>query len=137
MAGLAAAALVALAAGERAESHAVLVRSAPVARAVVLTDAPARVQLWFSEGLEPAFSGLSVWSKAGAQVDRRDAGVGPDDPRMLSVTLPPIEPGLYTVRYRVLSVDGHVAEGSFTFTVASSRSRPTGSSDTPRGRSAR
>jgi methionine-rich copper-binding protein CopC len=133
MAGLAAA-LIALAGAERAECHAVLVKSTPAARARLET-APARVELWFSEGLEPAFSSLSVWSEAGARVDRGDAGVGPDDPRRLSVTLVPIEPGRYTVRFRVLSVDGHVAEGRFTFAVAPSR--PTGSSDTPRGRSAR
>lgn len=136
MAGLAAAALLVLAAGQRAEPHAVLVRSTPVARAT-LGSAPARIQLWFSEGLEPAFSSLSVWSEAGAQVDRGDAGVAPDNPRRLAVTLAPVEPGRYTVRYRVLSVDGHVAEGRFTFTVAPPGSRPTGSSDTPRGRSGR
>jgi methionine-rich copper-binding protein CopC len=31
--------------------------------------------------------------------------------------LPPISPGTYTVRYRVLSVDGHVVEAAFSFTV--------------------
>jgi methionine-rich copper-binding protein CopC len=75
------------------------------------------VELWFSERLEPAFSTLSVWSAAGAQVDRQDAAVGSDDARRLSVTLADLEPGVYTVRFRVLSVDGHVVESSFTFTV--------------------
>ena len=43
--------------------------------------------------------------------------VGPDDPRKLSVTLPALGPGQYAVRYRVLSVDGHVVESSFVFSV--------------------
>ena len=99
-----------------AEAHAVLVRSIPGARSL-LSVPPERVQLWFSERLEPAFSSVSVWSASGAQVDRRDARVSPDDPKQLSVTLPTIEPGTYTVRCRVLSVDGHVVEASFAFTV--------------------
>ena len=99
-----------------AESHAVLVKSAPAARAV-LSRPPGRVQLWFSERLEPAFSGMTVWSASGTQVDKRDAAVSSDDPKQLSVTLGALEPGIYTVRCRVLSVDGHVVEASFPFTI--------------------
>lgn len=97
-----------------AESHAVLVRSIPPARAV-LSRPPDRVELWFSERLEPAFSSASVWSASGAQVDRQDVRLRPDDPKRLSLALPALEPGTYTVRFRVLSVDGHVAEASFPF----------------------
>jgi methionine-rich copper-binding protein CopC len=99
-----------------ADSHPVLVRSNPAARAV-LSRPPARVQLWFSEPLEPAFSTAGVWSASGAQVDARDARVDPDDPRQLSVTLSTVAPGTYTVRCRVLSVDGHIVEAAFGFTV--------------------
>src|SRR5215471_9248814 len=84
------------------ESHAVLVKSSPAARAV-LTRPPIRVQLWFSERLEPAFSSASVWSAAGNQVDKRDARVSPDDPKELSVSLGTVEAGTYTVRCRILS----------------------------------
>ena len=98
------------------DAHAVLVRSAPAARATLST-APDRVQLWFNERLEPAFSSASVWSAAGVQVDRQDARVGPDDPKRLSVTLAPLKAGAYTIRYRVLSVDGHVVDSSFSFTI--------------------
>src|SRR5262245_16321758 len=100
------------------ESHAVLVKSVPAARAV-LTRAPGRVQLWFSERLEPAFSNASVWSGSGKQVDKRDASVSPDDPKELSVSLGTLEAGTYTVRCRILSVDGHVVETNFPFTIKS------------------
>ena len=40
-----------------------------------------------------------------------------DDAKRLSVTLPPLPPGAYSVRYRVLSVDGHVVDSSFSFTI--------------------
>lgn len=99
-----------------ADSHAVLVRSIPPARAV-LSRPPDRVQLWFSERLEPAFSSASVWSASGAQVDRQDVRLGPDDPKRLSLALPALEAGTYTVRFRVLSIDGHTVEASFPFIV--------------------
>ena len=44
-----------------AGAHASLVRSAPAHRAV-LGQMPERVQLWFNERLEPAYSTVSVWS---------------------------------------------------------------------------
>jgi methionine-rich copper-binding protein CopC len=98
------------------ESHAVLVKSFPGARAL-LSRPPSRVQLWFSERLEPAFSTASVWSASGKQVDKRDASVSPDDPKELSVSLGTLGPGTYTVRCRILSVDGHVVEATFPFTI--------------------
>jgi methionine-rich copper-binding protein CopC len=103
-----------------AMAHASLVRSAPAHRAV-LGQMPERVQLWFNERLEPAYSTVSVWNEAGAQVDSGDVTVGPDDPRRLSVTVETRQTGLYTVKYRVLSVDGHIVDNRFTFTVRASR----------------
>ncbi len=97
-------------------SHALLVRSQPGQRATV-TRPPERVQMWFSERLEPAYATASVWSEAGEQVDGGDAKVDQDDPALLSVSTPNLSPGRYTVRFRVLSVDGHVVESRYTFTV--------------------
>jgi copper resistance protein C len=103
-------------AGSAADAHAVLVRSSPPHRAL-LSQAPERVELWFNERLEPAYSTASVWSEAGSQVDAGDVAVAPDDPRRLSVSLKTHAAGLYTVKYRVLSVDGHVVDSRITFTV--------------------
>jgi len=97
-------------------SHSLLVRSQPGQRATV-TRPPERVQMWFSERLEPAYATASVWNEAGKQVDGGDAKVDPDDPVLLSVSTPNLGPGRYTVRFRVLSVDGHVVESRYTFTV--------------------
>jgi len=93
-----------------------LVRSTPAARAV-LRRAPDHVSLWFSERLEPAFARLSVWGADGTQVDLEDAQVTIDEPKKVSVSLRPLSPGTHTVRYRILSVDGHVVESAFTFTL--------------------
>src|SRR2546425_5431984 len=85
-------------------AHAFLVKSAPARRAV-LNHPPARVELWFNERLEPAYSSLSVTDESGVRVDRGDATVGPEDPKRLWVSLSALEPGRYTVTFRVLSVD--------------------------------
>jgi len=99
-------------------AHAVLVKSIPAQRSS-LTESPPRVELWFNERLEPAYSRVSVLDEANAQVDLRDAAVAADDTRRLSVSLPPLAPGRYRVEFRVLSVDGHVVESRLTFTVKS------------------
>ncbi len=99
--------------------HAALVRSTPAQRAM-LARSPDRVRLWFNEPLEAKFATVSVWDAKGGQVDQQDGLVGADDPKTLSVGVPLLGPGTYTVKYRVLSVDGHVVEGSFRFTVRSS-----------------
>ena len=97
-------------------SHAYLVRSVPARRAI-LANPPARVQLWFNERLEPEYSFLSVWNAEGARVDAEDVLVGLEDATKLSVGLPPVPAGTYTVKFRVLSVDGHVVQDQFVFTV--------------------
>jgi hypothetical protein len=118
---LAAAALAgALLAPALAWAHAEMVKSVPARRAA-MTTAPPRVRLSFNERVEAKFSRVSVWDARGAQVDLKDVEVDPEDPKQLSVGLPPLEPGAYTVRFRVLSVDGHVVESQFPFTV---RKRP-------------
>jgi len=99
-------------------THAVLMKSSPARRAV-LTRPPARVQLWFNERLEAQFSTLSVWDATGQHVDIKDMQVDPDDGKKLSVGLPDLTPGVYTVKFRVLSVDGHIVESEYPFTVRS------------------
>ena len=96
--------------------HSLLVRSQPGQRSTVARP-PERIQMWFSERLEPAYATASVWSAAGKQVDAADAWVDQNDRTLLSMSTPNLDPGRYTVRFRVLSVDGHVVESSYTFTV--------------------
>jgi hypothetical protein len=101
-------------------AHAILVKSVPAQRAA-LVESPPRVELWFNERLEPAYSKASVTNEGGIQVDLRDVAVSAEDPRRLAVSLPPLVPGHYTVSFRVLSVDGHVVESKLTFTVKARR----------------
>jgi len=103
-----------------AEAHAVLTKSTPARRAVIAASPP-KAELVFNERLEAAYSTLSVWSAANVRVDDGKVVVGPEDPRRLSVALPPLARGRYVVKFRVLSVDGHIVEGTVPFEV---RPRP-------------
>ncbi len=40
-----------------------------------------------------------------------------DDPKSVVLPLPDLKPGKYTVKFRVLSVDGHVVDESFNYKV--------------------
>jgi methionine-rich copper-binding protein CopC len=99
-----------------AGAHAFLDRAEPRVGGKVHTP-PAQVTLWFTERLEPAYSRVKVVDSAGRQVDKADGGVDEADRRILRASLTTLPPGKYRVIWRVLSVDTHVTEGDFTFSV--------------------
>jgi methionine-rich copper-binding protein CopC len=97
-------------------AHAYLVKSIPARRAV-LFNAPTKIQLWFNERLESRFSHLTVTDAENKRVDLDNVEVGPDDAKRLSVGIGTLPPGQYKIKFRVLSVDGHVVEDEFHFTI--------------------
>ena len=98
------------------QAHAYLVKSIPAQRAV-LYRAPAKIQLWFNERLEPRYSSLIVLDAAGKSIDLGEPEITKDDPKRLSATVKALPPGRYVVNYRVLSVDGHLVQNQFPFTI--------------------
>jgi len=100
-----------------ADAHAFLDRANPPVGSTVQR-APIAVSISFTQELEPAFVMLTVVDQAGNRVDIGNASVDPGDPTLLHVALKPLSPGTYKVRWRVLSVDTHTTEGTFSFTVA-------------------
>jgi copper resistance protein C len=99
-----------------ASAHAYLVKSVPAGRAT-LFNSPGKIQLWFNERLEPRYSSISVHDPDGKRVDSDNAQVPAEDPKQLSIGVKNLPAGRYTVKFRVLSVDGHVVEQSFPFTI--------------------
>ena len=98
-------------------AHALLLRSTPEANAS-LDRAPAQVELFFSEALDPSFSKITVLGSAGTPVDVGDSRVDPADPTHMTVSLPSLPDGVYTVSWKALSsTDGHVTTGTFPFAV--------------------
>ena len=97
-------------------AHAFLDHALPAVGATV-AQAPTEVTLWFTQGLEPAFSGCAVTNAAGERVDTGQVTVDPKDPQELHVALKALPPGDYKVSWHVVSVDTHRTIGDFSFTV--------------------
>ncbi|MDZ4854463.1 MAG: copper resistance protein CopC [Nitrospirota bacterium] len=97
-------------------AHSMLVKAEPPRRSV-LTKAPAQVQLWFNEELEGDYASLVVLDAEKHPVTEIKPQLAPDDRKSIILPLPELTPGKYSVKFRVLSVDGHVVESSFDFTV--------------------
>ena len=98
-----------------AHAHAFLDRAEPRVGSSVGSP-PRQISLWFTQSLEPAFSGAEVRDAAGVRVDQ-GARVDPANRSLIRVSLKPLRPGSYKVHWRVLSVDTHTTEGSFSFQV--------------------
>ena len=110
-------ALVSLATMTHAWAHAFLDHTDPLVGGAV-KQSPAEVRLWYTQGLEPAFSRVQVFDAAGKEVDKRDIHLDPKNNHLLIVSLPAgLGAGTYKVVWRVVSVDTHATEGAFKFRV--------------------
>ncbi len=99
-------------------AHSMLVKAEPPRRAV-LAKTPTQVKLWFNEELEGEYASLVVLDAEKRPVTEIKPQLTPGDPKSIVLPLPELTPGKYFVKFRVLSVDGHVVESSFDFTVKS------------------
>jgi copper resistance protein C len=99
-----------------ARAHAHLYHAMPAAGSTV-TQAPRELRIWFTQKLEPSFSGVEVVDAKGQRVDQGDAKADAADPTILSIALKPLPPGDYKVTWHVVSVDTHATQGDFTFSV--------------------
>jgi putative copper export protein/methionine-rich copper-binding protein CopC len=113
-------------------AHGYIVRSIPEDRAA-LERAPARVQYWFSESLEPDFSSITVRDSAGTVV--ATGGVDERNAALMSARLPTDLPeGAYIAELRLaFASDGHVLVETRVFFVGQASDGVTGvlSSDLP------
>lgn len=96
-------------------AHAHLDRAKPAAGSTVA--APTEVSLWFTEAIEAKFSSIVVQDAKGTAMQTGKAEVAADNTANLKIKVKPLPPGVYKVMWKVLSVDTHRTQGSFTFTV--------------------
>jgi methionine-rich copper-binding protein CopC len=95
-------------------AHSEPVTMVPAANSTV--SAPANVVVHFSEALEPKFSKLTLANAAGAVVSK-DPSVVSGDAKVITLPLPALTPGVYTVNWVSVALDSHRAEGKYKFTV--------------------
>ncbi|HLZ73027.1 MAG TPA: CopD family protein [Dehalococcoidia bacterium] len=105
-----------LPAPRRVLAHAVLIRSDPAQNAR-LTASPAKIDLFFSEGLDHKFSTISVRDTTGGRHEKGAVSFT-NDPTEMTVGVNPLSPGFYTIAWTTVSaVDGHRLDGTFPITV--------------------
>ena len=93
-----------------AHAHAQLDHASPAVGSTV-SGSPGSVTLYFTEKLEPKFSGAEVKVRRPRRSRcKRQREYDAFDVRSLT-------PGSYSVNWHVLSVDTHKTQGSFNFTV--------------------
>ena len=83
-------------ASNAASAHANQINSNPAPKSELETS-PDRVIVWFSEPIEESFSVVTVLNSAAERVDLDDSARDPSEPTVISVGLPPLENGTYTV----------------------------------------
>jgi copper resistance protein C len=94
------------------QAHALLEHASPAVGSTV-AGSPGSVTLYFTEKLEPKFSGGEVRGPGGTGVDH-GAGVSGN---VMRLGVGALRPGRYSVTWHALSVDTHKTQGSFSFQV--------------------
>jgi copper resistance protein C len=103
--------------GTAAFAHALLQKAVPAVGGTV-SSSPTEIRLKFSEGVEPAFSGIALSTQSGAAAPLGKASVDPaDNSTLIAPVRQPLKPGVYTVTWHAVSVDTHKTQGSFQFTI--------------------
>ncbi|MBU9517630.1 copper homeostasis periplasmic binding protein CopC [Burkholderia multivorans] len=115
LAGLAAAGAIALVPAA-AFAHGKLESAAPASGSTVDV-APDVLRLTFNEDLEPTFSSIKVADASGAAITKEKAKVDGANPRVMTVAVPKLASGTYTVQWAVMTADAHKTKGTYTFKV--------------------
>ena len=110
--------------------HAFVINSNP-SQSQSIPKSPQQVNVFFSEPVDLRFSHLKVLDSNGKQVDRGDVHHLQNDESSLTVSLPLLKDGTYTVSTNVLSqTDGHVTDNAFVFGIGEAVVVPTNVSTT-------
>ncbi len=97
-------------------AHGRLESATPSAGSTVDTS-PESLRLTFNEDLESSFSTIKVVDASGALATKEKAKVDSSNPRVLTVTVPKLVSGSYTVQWAVMTHDAHKTKGIYTFAV--------------------
>jgi hypothetical protein len=101
--------------GAPAWAHAYPAVSVPNDGATV-KESPREMRIQFTEGVELAFSQITVKSAKGEVVSQGKLRQLAGD--TVAIDLKPLQPGNYNVEWQVLSVDTHITDGVLHFIIA-------------------
>jgi methionine-rich copper-binding protein CopC len=101
--------------GRTAAAHSFPEHEDPSAGATVAAT-PAQVTIEYDAPIEKLFDSLQVLDATGQDKATAAPQVSADG-HELSVPVAPLSPGEYTVKWRVVGIDTHHTEGSYSFSV--------------------
>ena len=96
-------------------AHAHPTKMNPAPNSVVA--APAQLEITFSEAVEPKLSVLEVLDGMGRKENKGVPQAVAGDDKTLTLALPTLAAGAYTVHWVSVATDGHRLEGKYSFTV--------------------
>ncbi len=99
----------------QAAAHAVLEQASPEPNAR-LNAGPSQVELRFNEAIEASVGSVEVLNSLSERVTKNGPEIS-SDRKSLTLRLPSLAEGIYTVSYRIVSLDGHPIAGSYPFVV--------------------
>ena len=99
-----------------ASAHGKLESAEPAANGSV-DKAPSTLRLTFNEDLEPSFSTIKVADANGAAVGNTKAKVDSSDKKVLTLAVPKLSAGTYSVQWAVMTGDSHKSKGTYKFSV--------------------
>jgi len=79
--------------------------------------APSQISIVFSEELEPKFSVIKLADSTGKIVSTATAVLDKANAKHLTLALPKLSPGVYTVQWTSSATDGHKLSRSYNFTI--------------------
>ena len=96
-------------------SHVGVVESSPPENGIVTTS-PEKITINFGGSIEPAFSKIEVFNPNGDKVSTK-CRVLEEDSVIESDLKENLALGVYKVKWKVMSLDGHTLTGDFNFTI--------------------
>ncbi len=97
--------------------HAFITNSNPPSSQSLATP-PSQVEVYFSEPIDIKYSVIKILDENGKQVDTENIHYLNSDQTSITIGLPKLKDGIYTVTLKVLSqTDGHVTDSSIVFAI--------------------
>ncbi|MFD6440639.1 copper resistance protein CopC, partial [Peribacillus sp. NPDC060186] len=98
-----------------ASGHASVISSNPSPNEAMDT-LPEKISIQFSEDIQPAFHSLEVFNQDGSKIQIQDSKISEKSEKILEAKWKgSIDEGIYNIKWRVVSSDGHPIEGTIPF----------------------
>ncbi|MED4227216.1 copper resistance CopC/CopD family protein [Neobacillus cucumis] len=100
-----------------ASAHAYIIKSTPYENEI-LNQVPKKVSIVFDESIQASFNSIEVFDSKGNRVDQKNGRIDPKNPSMIETGLGSNLPDdTYSIKWRVVSSDGHPVEGVIPFQI--------------------